>query len=76
MGVLMGASRDPEVHGLVPGVVASGMTQPDSAQETWTYNEAGELAEWQPRGGQGQADLTYDPDRGWTDASSWSYVCP
>jgi len=25
------------------------MTQPDSAQEIWTYNEADELAEWQPR---------------------------
>jgi len=50
------------------------MTQPDSAQETWTYNEADELAEWQPWGGQGQADLTYDPDRGWTDASSWTYA--
>jgi len=50
------------------------MTQPDAAQETWTYNEADELAEWQPRGGQGQSDLTYDPDRGWTDASSWTYA--
>jgi len=52
----------------------TGMTQPDAAQETWTYNDADELAQWQPRGGQGQSDLTYDPDRGWTDASSWTYA--
>jgi len=51
------------------------MSQPDAAQETWTYNEADELAEWPPRGGRGQADLTYDPDRGWTTtSSSWTYA--